>query len=52
VLAAPTVTGPGVAVLLEAPQHIGTSAYLLGSFLLIDRVADRKILLCSTGRTC
>ena len=37
VLAAPVVTQPGVAILLEAPQHIGTSAYFLGCFLLIDR---------------
>jgi hypothetical protein len=37
VLAAPVVTGPGVAILLAAPQHIGTPAYLLGPFLLIDR---------------
>jgi hypothetical protein len=37
VLAAPALTEPGVATLLEAPQHIGTTAFLLGSFLLIDR---------------
>jgi hypothetical protein len=37
VLAAPLLTGAGVATLLEAPQHIGTSAYLLGCFLLVDR---------------
>ena len=42
VLAAPAVTEPGVLTLLEAPQHIGTSAYLLGSFLLIDRAAGRR----------
>jgi hypothetical protein len=37
VMAAPLLTAPGVATLLEAPQHIGTSAYLLGPFLLADR---------------
>lgn len=37
VLAAPVLTGAGLATLLAAPQHIGTSAFLLGSFLLIDR---------------
>jgi hypothetical protein len=37
VLAAPAVTWPGVATVLEAPQHIGTAAYLLGTFLLVDR---------------
>jgi hypothetical protein len=37
VLAAPLITSAGVAILLEAPQHLGTAAFLLGSFLLIDR---------------
>jgi hypothetical protein len=37
VLAGPLVTGQGVAILLQKPDHIGTSAFLLGSFLLIDR---------------
>jgi hypothetical protein len=39
VMAAALVTLPGVAVLLEQPDHFGTSAFLLGSFLLIDRAA-------------
>lgn len=37
VLVGPLVTGQGVAILLQKPDHIGTSAFLLGSFLLIDR---------------
>jgi hypothetical protein len=37
VLAGPLVTAQGVAILLQKPDHIGTSAFLLGSFLLIDR---------------
>jgi hypothetical protein len=37
VMAAPLITQPGVAILVEAPQHLGTSAYPLGCFLLIDR---------------
>ena len=37
VLAAPLLSAAGVATLLEAPQHIGTSAFMLGCFLLIDR---------------
>jgi hypothetical protein len=38
VLAGPLLTtGQGVAILLQKPDHIGTSAFLLGSFLLIDR---------------
>jgi hypothetical protein len=40
VLAAPVVTWPGVATLLEAPQHVGTTAYALGPFLLIDRARE------------
>ena len=40
VLAVPVVTWPGVATLLEAPQHVGTAAYLLGPFLLIDRARE------------
>jgi hypothetical protein len=40
VLAVPAVTWPGVATLLEAPQHVGTAAYLLGPFLLIDRARE------------
>jgi hypothetical protein len=41
VLTAPVITAPGVAILLEAPQHIGTSAYILGVFLLVDRGTGR-----------
>ena len=41
VLAAPLLAGPPVLALLEEPDHIGTSLFLLLSFLLIDRVPDR-----------
>jgi len=37
VLAAPVVTDQGVSILLAAPNHTGTSVFLLASFLLIDR---------------
>ena len=37
ILAAPLVIRQGVAVLVEEPDHIGTVAFLLGAFLLIDR---------------
>ena len=37
VLASPLVMRHGVAVLVEEPNHIGTAAFLLGAFLLIDR---------------
>jgi hypothetical protein len=49
VLAAPLLTASSVALLLEEPDHIGTSAFLLASFLLIDRAAGRRFtapLLC------
>jgi hypothetical protein len=49
VLAAPLLTGSGVPLLLEEPDHIGTSAFLLASFLLIDRAPGRRFtapLLC------
>ena len=49
VLAAPLVTNSSVAMLLEEPDHIGTSAFVLASFLLIDRAAGRRFtapLLC------
>jgi hypothetical protein len=49
VLAAPLVMRQGVAVLVEEPDHIGTAAFLLGSFLLIDRAPGRRFtapLLC------
>ena len=43
VLAASLVTEPGVSILLEEPDHVGTSAFMLGSFLLIDRVPGRRL---------
>ena len=49
VLAAPLFTKSSVALLLEEPDHIGTSAFLLASFLLIDRAPGRRFtapLLC------
>jgi hypothetical protein len=42
VLAAPIVTQQGVSILLAAPDHIGTSVFLLGSFLLIERAPARR----------
>ncbi len=42
VLAAPNITDQGASILLEGPDHIGTSVFLLGSFLLIDRVPGRR----------
>jgi hypothetical protein len=42
VLAAPVLTQQGASILLEAPDHIGTSAFLLFSFLVIDRAAGRR----------
>ncbi len=41
VLAVPLLAVPTTWVLLEEPDHIGTSMFLLVSFLLIDRVPDR-----------
>ena len=41
VLAAPLILAPGVILLLEVPDHFGTSVFLLGSFLLIDKAAGR-----------
>src|SRR6201997_4855639 len=41
VLAAPLLAGPPILALLEEPDHIGTSLFLLLSFLLIDRVPGR-----------
>jgi hypothetical protein len=49
VLAAPLFTTSSVLLLLEDPDHIGTSAFVLASFLLIDRAPDRRFaapLLC------
>ena len=42
VLAAPIATQQGTSILVAQPDHIGTSAFLLGSFLLIDRVPGRR----------
>src|SRR5580704_11664751 len=49
VLAAPLLTTSSVTLLLEEPDHTGTSAFLLASFLLIDRAPGRRFtapLLC------
>lgn len=48
-LAAPLLTRSSVVTLLEDPDHIGTSAFVLASFLLIDRAPNRRFtapLLC------
>jgi hypothetical protein len=42
VLAVPLLAVPTVWVLLEEPDHIGTSMFLLVCCLLIDRVPDRR----------
>jgi len=42
VLAVPLVTLPGVSILTGTPNHFGTSAIMLGSFILIDRAPDRR----------
>jgi hypothetical protein len=42
VLAAPIATQQGASVLLAQPNHTGTSVFLLGSFLLIDRAPGRR----------
>ncbi|HUJ08239.1 MAG TPA: hypothetical protein VLX31_19220 [Streptosporangiaceae bacterium] len=42
VLAAALLTPRGVAILLEKPDHTGTSAIMLVSFLLIDRLPNRR----------
>ncbi|MDQ2815776.1 MAG: hypothetical protein M3Z75_29000, partial [Actinomycetota bacterium] len=42
VLAAPLLAVPTVWVVLEEPDHIGTAMFLLVSFLLIDRMPDRR----------
>jgi hypothetical protein len=41
VLATPLILAQGVVRLLEVPDHFGTSVFLLGSFLLIDKAAAR-----------
>jgi len=49
VLAAPLLTRSSVLLLLEQPDHVGTSAFVLASFLLIDRAPGRRFaapLLC------
>ena len=42
VMAVPLLTVPTVPVLLEEPDHIGTTMFLLVTFLLIDRVPERR----------
>ena len=42
VLGAPLLTRSGVSFLLEEPDHTGTSAIMLASFLLIDRAPARR----------
>jgi hypothetical protein len=39
-LTAPMLTGPSLRLVLEEPDHIGTSVFVLGSFLLSGRAAD------------
>jgi len=49
VLAAPLLTRSSVLLLLDQPDHVGTSAFVLASFLLIDRAPGRRFaapLLC------
>jgi hypothetical protein len=49
VLVAPLLTKSSVLLLLESPDHIGTSAFVLASVLLIDRARGRRFtapLLC------
>jgi hypothetical protein len=49
VLAAPALTLQSMRYGLEEPDHMGTSAFILGSFLLVDRLAERRLaapLLC------
>lgn len=41
VLAAPLLSTPNVWLLLEEPDHTGTSMFILVSFLLVDRAPDR-----------
>jgi hypothetical protein len=41
--------GPGVAVLLQAPDHIGTGVPLLLTFLLLDRAPRRWWLAAAVG---
>jgi len=49
VLAAPLPTRQGVSILLSSPDHTGTSAIIMVSFVLIDRAPGRRFtppLLC------
>ena len=49
VLAAPLLTASAVWLLVEVPDHIGSSVFLLAGFLLIDRAPGRRFtapLLC------
>ncbi len=41
VLAVPLLAAPNVLVLLEEPDHVGTSMFILVSFLLVDRASSR-----------
>jgi hypothetical protein len=54
VLAAPVLTLQSMRYGLEEPDHMGTSVFILGSFLLIDRLSERRfaaplvcVLLCA-----
>jgi hypothetical protein len=42
VLAAPLLVGAGASTLLEEPDHFGTSAIMMVTFLLIDRAPGRR----------
>jgi hypothetical protein len=42
VLASPLLVGAGASTLLEEPDHFGTSAIMLVTFLLIDRAPGRR----------
>jgi hypothetical protein len=42
VLAGPVLTGPSLRLVLEEPDHIGTSVFVLGSFLLADLTASSR----------
>jgi hypothetical protein len=46
VLAAPVLTTASLRLVLEEPDHIGTSVFILGSFLLIDLSARRVPAVC------
>jgi hypothetical protein len=41
VLAVPLLAAPNVLVLLEEPDHVGTSVFILVSFLLVNRAPSR-----------